>query len=69
VYPNPCNQYLQLHGVLTSKAMYKIFNLTGGVCANGFTQGSIDVSVLAPGVYCVVLTVNKQEIAMRFVKN
>lgn len=55
VYPNPTVDYLNIKAELSKDAQFSIVTTSGNIIRKGKTQGSINVSSLASGLYVLVV--------------
>ncbi|MFA0965022.1 S-layer homology domain-containing protein [Roseivirga sp. BDSF3-8] len=72
LYPNPADNFLRLDipDAGNSPVPYALYNLQGGLIANGeYTKGAtLDVSYLSPGQYIVRVSVGDRLFSKKFVK-
>ena len=70
LYPNPVSNYLEVSWAINKQVGYQVINTLGQAVATGNLQfgiNSIDISDLALGQYCLVLS--DQNLRKTFIKH
>lgn len=68
VYPNPASDFITISNV-SSKTKFEIFNVAGQLVNQGTTDGKVNVSKLAKGVYILTVESNGEKSQTKFIKN
>ena len=68
VYPNPAKDIINISNV-SSKAQFEIYSVGGQLVNQGITDGKVNVSKLAKGVYILSVESNGEKTQTKFIKN
>lgn len=68
VYPNPATDVINISNV-SSKTKFEIYSVGGQLVNQGTTDGKVNVSKLAKGVYILSLESNGEKSQTKFIKN
>ena len=63
-YPNPTSDYIYVN----KKVDLKVYNLLGGLVVQKTNVDVLDISILAPGVYNLMIEYNKIKINKKIIK-
>ena len=63
-YPNPTSDYIYVN----KKVDLRVYNLLGDIVINKTNTNTLDVSILAPGVYNITIEYNKIKINRKIIK-
>ena len=71
IYPNPAQNELIIESEAGAHAVYEIVSATGAIVQRGDLnelKNRIDVSALAPGLYCIRLSEGRRQYQQKFIK-
>ena len=63
-YPNPTSNYIYIN----KKVNLTVFNMLGDIIMHEDDVNALDVSILSPGIYNVLIEYNKIKINKKFIK-